>query len=168
MIKNVIMLMIIIGIISGIVEGIKDQKKKRPSSSKYSKNRYDEDDLPYYARQLMSEPEVALYNSLCRALPGHHIFTQVQLSRILGVKDGYSEYEWFNKINRMSVDFVVCDGRSNIVACIELDDRSHQRESRKKADAKKDLSLSSAGITIIRWNVRQMPTEWEIVRRVLS
>lgn len=39
----------------------------------------------------------------------------------------------------------------------ELDDQSHQKAERQAADAKKDRALSSAGIRLIRWQVRAMP-----------
>ena len=37
------------------------------------------------------------------------------------------------KRNRMSLDFVVCRKDSTIVAAIELDDKSHEKDSRKEA-----------------------------------
>ncbi len=62
----------------------------------------------------------------------------------------------------MSLDFVVCQKDSSIVAVIELDDRTHEKEPRQEADAKKNRALSSAGVSLIRWRVNQMPPEQEI------
>lgn len=64
-----------------------------------------------------------------------------------------------NRINRMSVDFLVCLKDSSIGAAIELDDRSHNSWSRRKADVKKQKALESAGITLIRWQGSSLPDE---------
>ncbi len=121
-----------------------------------------EEDWPYYAKQLMSRPEQALYFRLLRALPDQIILAQVQLSRILGVKKGYSFKSWYNRINRMSADFVVCSKDSRVIAVIELDDSSHWTSERRLADSKKDKALTSAGIPIVRWKVGALPDEQTI------
>ena len=77
---------------------------------------------PFYAKKPLSQPEQVLYFRLVQALPEHIILAQVQLSRLLGVKKGNNYQSWFNRINRMSADFVVCNKDSSIVAVIELDD----------------------------------------------
>jgi very-short-patch-repair endonuclease len=57
----------------------------------------------------------------------------------------------------MSADFVVCNKDSSIVAVIELDDATHQKEDRQAADAKKDKALASANVRVIRWQVKAIP-----------
>lgn len=114
---------------------------------------------PFYAKKPLSSPEQVLYFRLCKALPEHIVLAQVGLSRILGVKKGNNFGEWFNRINRMSADFVLCSKDSSIVAVIELDDASHERTDRRAADAKKDKALSSAGIRVVRWHVKSIPDE---------
>lgn len=117
---------------------------------------------PFYVRQLQSPPEQVFYFRLADALPGFFVLAQVQLSRILGVKKGFRFSEWNNRINRMSVDFVVCSKDFRPVAVIELDDRTHLRHDRVRADQKKDKALKDAGLPIFRWNVAQMPSVEEI------
>ncbi len=126
---------------------------------KKRKSNANEENWPFYAKRLMSKPEQVLYHRLISALPEHIILAQVQLSRVLGVKKGYNFGEWNNRINRMSVDFIVCQKDASVIAVIELDDKSHEAESRQKADAKKDKALASAEISIIRWKVEKMPDE---------
>ena len=58
----------------------------------------------------------------------------------------------------MSLDFVICDKSSNPICVIELDDKTHLRESAKTRDAKKDKALGAAGIPIIRIKVEDLPT----------
>src|SRR3954467_976649 len=84
---------------------------------------------PFYAKRVLSQPEQVLYHRLTSALPECIVLAQVQLSRILGVKSGFNFHLWNNRINRMSLDFVVCLKDSTVVAAVELDDRTHERES---------------------------------------
>lgn len=122
---------------------------------------------PFFPKPPMSRPEQVLYFRLVKALPEQIVLAQVQLSRILGVKKGHSFKYWYNRINRMSADFVVCNKDARIVAVIELDDSSHEREDRRIADAKKDKALFSAGIPIIRWQAAALPDE-ESIKSVLA
>lgn len=112
---------------------------------------------PFYAKKPLSQPEQVLYFRLIQALPEHIILAQVQLSRLLGVKKGNNYQAWSNRINRMSADFVVCNKDSSVVAVIELDDATHQREDRQAADAKKDKALASASVRIVRWQAKSIP-----------
>jgi len=129
----------------------------------------DELDWPYIPRELMTPPERVLFGRLRQALPDYLIFTQVQLSRMLDVDVEVDHHGWLNRINRMSVDFVICapDG-ATILAAIELDDSTHDRADRIKADAKKDRALTEAGIRIIRWPVHDMPPPDRIRREFLQ
>lgn len=114
---------------------------------------------PFYAKKPLTQPEQVLYHRLVGALPECIVLAQVQLSRVLGVKQGFNFHEWNNRINRMSLDFVVCLKDSTIVAAIELDDKSHERAERKAADDKKEKALAAAGIPLVRWQVNALPDE---------
>jgi len=98
-----------------------------------------------------------LYFRLVQALPDHIVLAQVQLSRLLGVKKTNNYQAWLNRISQLSADFVVCKKDSSVVAVIELDDATHQKEGRKAADAKKNKALSSAGVPILRWQAKAIP-----------
>lgn len=114
---------------------------------------------PFYAKKPLTQPEQVLYHRLVGALPECIVLAQLQLSRVLGVKRGFSFHEWNNRINRMSLEFVVCLKDSTIVAAVELDDKSHELAARKVADDKKEKVLSAAGITLIRWKTNALPDE---------
>jgi len=138
----------------------------RKPANKPPKTKESIDDMkvwPYVPRELMTAPERELYGRLRQALPDYLIFSQVQLSRIIDVAPEAEHQAWLNRINRMSVDFVICaaDG-AKILAAIELDDSSHDRPERIKADSKKDKALLSAGVAIIRWPVKGMPNPRQI------
>src|SRR3972149_553910 len=136
---------------------LKKQKKKIQNAETW----------PFYARRLLTQPEQILYHRMVKALPDYLILTQVQLSRILEVKSGFNKWEWNNRINRMSLDFVVCKPDSSVIAAIELDDSSHLKEDRFEADNKKDKALASANIPIIRCTVMNMPDE-ETIRKTIN
>lgn len=114
---------------------------------------------PFYLKKPLSDPEQVLYHRLVAAIPDCIILAQGQLSRVLGVKKEAPFHEWNNRINRMSLDFLVCLKDSTVVAAIELDDSSHDRSSRVEADARKDKALVDAGVTVIRWSVNAIPNE---------
>lgn len=117
----------------------------------------------YFARKtLLSEPEQVLYLRLVQALPRHLVFSQVQLSRVIWPNRSKDYRRWLNKIDRKSLDFVVCEMSSKVVAVIELDDASHDKPDRRKADNVKDEALRAAKVRIIRWHVRNMPSVEEI------
>ena len=114
---------------------------------------------PFYAKKPLTDPEQVLYHRLVKVLPECIVLAQVQLSRLLGVKKGHSFAVWNNRISQKSVDFVVCLKDSTIVAAVELDDSTHARISRQKADAQKDRALEAAGVAIIRWKTSALPDE---------
>lgn len=123
---------------------------------------------PFYAKRPLTEVEQALYHSLAKALPEHIILAQVQLSQLLGVRKGYNFQEWFNRINRLSVDFVVCTHDANVLAVIELDDGNRDRIERQSADMRAHKALAAAELRLLRWQVWALPDEAEIRRQLLT
>jgi len=121
---------------------------------------------PFYVRKPLSQPEQILYHRLIRALPEHIVLAQVQVSRVLGVKKGFNFHEWNKRINRLSYDFVVCAKDSTVIVAIELDDRTHDNASRAGTDDKKNKAAADAGLRLVRWNVRALPSE-EAIRAEL-
>jgi hypothetical protein len=112
---------------------------------------------PFSLRQPLTEPEQVLYHRLCHALPDHMVLAQVAVSRFLAVRRGHDARAWYNRINRMSVDFLICTPDATVVAAIELDDATHRQPERVAADAKKELALKAAGVRVLRWNVAALP-----------
>lgn len=114
---------------------------------------------PFYSKKPLTKPEQVLYHRLVKALPECIVLAQVQLSRFLGVSRGENFAQWNNRINRLSIDFLVCLKDSTVVAAIELDDSSHDRLHRKEADSRKERAITSAGIPLLRWSVKDLPSE---------
>lgn len=123
---------------------------------------------PFSLRAPLTEPEQVLYFRLCQALPDHIVLAQVGMSRFLAVRRGHNARAWYNRINRMSVDFLVCTKDASVIAAVELDDASHQPPDRASADAKKELALNAAGVRLLRWKVGAMPDEAAIQRSIAT
>lgn len=154
---GLVVTLIVMGLIVGMLVVLKGRRRADDSGEPW----------PFYAKRPLSQPEQVLYYRLVKILPDHMVLAQVSLSRLLGVKAGHNAQAWFNRINRMSADFVVCRKDSSVVAVIELDDSSHVREERQVADRKKGTALQSAGIRLLRWNVKALPDEETIKSQLL-
>jgi very-short-patch-repair endonuclease len=108
-------------------------------------------------QQVLSERERVLFHRLQQALPGHVVLAQVQLIQILKFPRGKRTHALFNRICRLSLDFVILRPDTSIVAAVELDDVTHERADRQAADARKTHALQSAGIQLVRWNAKAIP-----------
>ncbi len=121
----------------------------------------DSEPWPFSRKNLLTDTELLFYNLLVDAMPECVVFSQVSLSQILEVRRGVNasaRKAWFNKISQKSIDFVVClKSDLTIVAAVELDDWTHGRALRVKADQVKTLALSGAGVPFIRWHAERMP-----------
>ena len=123
---------------------------------------------PFYVKRPLTQPEQVLYHRLVKTLPDHIVLAQIQVSRVLGVKNGSNFNEWNNRINRLSYDFVVCGKDSTVLAAIELDDKSHESDRRRATDEKKNKATVDAGLRLIRWNVKALPDEAAIQAQLRS
>ena len=124
---------------------------------------FPDDPWPYVQRRRFISPiELGFYWKLVSALPECLVMCQVQLFRIIDVGPHSERRIWVNRIAQLSIDYVICLPDGTVVACIELDDPSHDRADRKRNDEKKSRSLRAAGVPLIRWDVRQMPTSEQI------
>lgn len=113
---------------------------------------------PFQPIPLMTNTEVAFFVQLQQALPEYLIFSQVQLSRIIAPLDDTNAAFWFNRICRMSIDYVIVDtDGQRVLLAIELDDYTHNTAKRQQQDRKKDKALTSAGLPIVRFDCTQLP-----------
>jgi very-short-patch-repair endonuclease len=104
-----------------------------------------------------------MYRRLRAAVPECVVLAQVALSSLVGIKERDDRRRWFNAISQKSVDFVLClPNDFTVVAVIELDDMSHTRPDRQRADVTKDIALRVAGHPILRFKRHDMPTVEEL------
>jgi len=105
---------------------------------------------------------------LVQTLPKHLVLAQVQLLQVVTFKRGRRTYAILNRISQLSLDFLILNPDTSIVAAVELDDATHAREDRRQADARKDHALKSAGVPLIRWNAKNLPEAGEHSRRLVD
>ncbi|MBU4536718.1 DUF2726 domain-containing protein [Patescibacteria group bacterium] len=112
--------------------------------------------LPYYKKKhLLTYRENKFFRVLEEVIgEQYYIFPQVNLDKIVSIENNYSyDYTYRNKINRKSVDFVLFDKQSILpILVIELDDSTHQRESRKERDIFVNKVFEKCDILILHIN----------------
>jgi hypothetical protein len=111
--------------------------------------------LPYRKREWLldhtSEKDFyAVLEKACQQVMGScRVMVQVQLSRLIEVEAGLAfgeSQKWRNKIDRKSVDYVVCDaGTLRPRFAVELDGTSHDSPKRKERDSFVERALEGAG-----------------------
>ncbi len=108
-------------------------------------------------KPLLTANEAEFFHRLQRALPGFHVFPQVSFAAFL-TDDGqlFRNAQWAvrAKFDRKIADFVICErGTLNIVAVVELDDRTHNAQ----ADRQRDAITKAAGYQTILYQSRRKP-----------
>ena len=111
-----------------------------------------------YKRQpaLFSPAERSFLGMLEQVLgPEYRVFGKVRIADLIKPGNGAGRKTALNRIVGKHVDFVVCNARDlSIIGVIELDDKSHNEDSRQKRDAFVDSAFASAEIPITRFPVR--------------
>lgn len=80
------------------------------------------------------------------------VFAKVRLADLVAPDtDEKNQKGLFYKIQAKHCDFVVCNSMLNVVAVIEIDDRSHERDDRQKRDKFVDFILQDCGIKVLRY-----------------
>ena len=115
--------------------------------------------LGYRQTKPLSEVEQILYWRLVEALPECVVLCQVTFSRFMRPdvvgRAAFGEYMAMqNKIAQKSIDYLVCLKDFTVVAAVELDDATHITEQ----DVRRDELLRGAGIQVVRFHVRELPT----------
>jgi very-short-patch-repair endonuclease len=86
----------------------------------------------------------------------YYIFPQVHLNHLAEVRGGnqYSGQKYWTRINKKSVDFVLCD-KTRVIPqlAIELDGSSHQLAHRKERDFFVDNLMKEIGLPILHVDV---------------
>jgi very-short-patch-repair endonuclease len=124
----------------------------------------------YHAKPLMTANEREFLGRLEGACPELRFHAQVAMGALLKVKvrQGERSREWFRArgvFAQKIVDFVAEDRRSGeLIAIIELDDRSHDPAK----DAARDALLQAAGYRTIRWPSSKRPGEAAIRSTLLT
>lgn len=110
-------------------------------------------------KPLMTKREFEFFRRLKSALPDHDIHCQVSMGALLRPCRGLSKAQFWksrNAISQKIIDFTISDRTtSEVVALIELDDRSHNYPK----DAFRDAMLAEGGYRVIRFPAGALLTE---------
>lgn len=127
----------------------------------------------YYARKprfkpqaLMTANEREFYKRLLVAFPHCQVWPQVPVLALLRPdekEDSRAFWRGFRMISNARVDWVIVQDLE-VVAVVELDDRTH--DARK--DAKRDKILTSCGYRVVRFNSKRRPTHDQIRQAVAA
>jgi hypothetical protein len=114
---------------------------------------------PPQATRVLTSQERALHSTLVRALPDHLVLAQVPMSRFIKVPKRHSYAEWLRRLGYQSVDFVVCDMSSQVVAVIELQPTANDLNDRARKRLKRiQRTLKAAEIPLHVWSEANLPT----------
>lgn len=103
-------------------------------------------------KTLCTKSEQNFLNQLLDKLPLDKVYVscKVRLADVALPKNK-NNISLFNKVARKHIDFVICERRtSRILACIELDDSSHNTFSARKRDKEKNRALTESGVPLFR------------------
>jgi hypothetical protein len=122
---------------------------------------------PRYRRAtIMTDNEREFYGRLLAACPNCQIWPQVPILALVrpDAKEGSRAF-WlaFKRISNTRVDWVVVQDME-VVAIIELDDRSH--DARK--DAQRDRILKSCGYRVVRFSSSRRPDPRQIHEAIFA
>lgn len=142
--EGILILGVILFIVGSVIQFV-----RRKSGAKEEKKEW----LPYIKKQYLLTPtEHKFFNILEKAIENrYYIFPQIVLSNIVLLKGrGSFKGGYRNRIDKKTVDFVLFDKQDiSPVLVIELDDYTHNRDSRRKRDEKVDKILNRCNIPII-------------------
>lgn len=110
----------------------------------------------YKAKKIMTANELEFFDRLVSALPEYYVFPQVSFGAILqaDMNDPKQQHGARLTFAQKMADYVIFDKKQSIVAIIELDDRTHN----KQKDDKRDAMLKMAGYKILRYESKNKPS----------
>ncbi|WP_448568906.1 DUF2726 domain-containing protein [Thalassotalea ganghwensis] len=120
---------------------------------------------------LFSPAERSFLGVLDSAVSEHYrIFGKVRVADVLSPQKGLNRKDWqiaFNRISAKHFDYVLCNKDSlDLVAVIELDDKSHNKKSVKKRDAFLNSICEMANLKLIRFPAKASYSIVEIKQTV--
>ena len=107
-------------------------------------------------RAFLTDNEKEFLLRLEEAFPEHRVMAQVSMGALMApdVRGGGSEYLSIrSRFAQKVVDYVVLDDALEVVALVELDDRTHRLEK----DAVRDAMTAAAGYVTLRYRSREKP-----------
>ena len=118
-------------------------------------------------RAFLTENEKEFLERLEEAFPEYRVMAQVCMGALMApdVRGGTSEYLSIRgRFAQKVVDFVILDDALEVIALVELDDRTHRQEK----DAARDAMTAAAGYVTLRYRSREKPEPKTIRAELLA
>jgi ssDNA-binding Zn-finger/Zn-ribbon topoisomerase 1 len=117
-------------------------------------------ELSYEVKAPFSAAERSFYGVLSQIVePKYELFGKMRIADIISPRKGAPKSSWrkaFNRVSAKHFDFVICDKSDlNVLAVLELDDKSHSEKSRQVRDNLVESVCNSAGLPLIRIPARK-------------
>ncbi len=156
MMQTVVVLVVVL-----VIAGLLKKALRRKGVSAKAASSYEQTD------GLMSPAERCFFRVLEAVVADDfRLFAKVRLADVVQVKRTPDRRAWqfaFNKIQSKHLDFVAVDPIDMTVKfVVELDDKSHRKQSRQMRDELVDSILDEAGIPIFHFPARASYSEPEI------
>ena len=113
------------------------------------------------AVRVLTLPERKAYDLVRKALPGRLVLAQVPLARFISVPTRHSYSDWLTRVGRLSVDLIVCDKSSRVVAVVDVRTPGQSERSQRRHDRMTQV-LEAAGIRVLHWNAEALPSASEV------
>lgn len=113
------------------------------------------------AVRVLTLPERKAYDLVRKALPGRLVLAQVPLARFISVPTRHSYSDWLTRVGRLSVDLIVCDKSSRVVAVVDVRMPGQSQRSQRRHDRMTQV-LEAAGIRVLHWSAETLPSASEV------
>lgn len=112
-------------------------------------------EYPYKRKYLLTKTEYMFYNILKKKCDAKDILIcpKVRMEDFLQVIDTENKMKYRGYIKSRHIDFILCDNKLNMIAGLELDDKSHQQEKAKETDQFKDAVFQKIDTPLYRVTV---------------
>ena len=116
---------------------------------------------PPQATMVMSRQERIAFDTLRRAAPECIVLAQVSLSRFIEVPKRNSYADWLRRIGYQSVDFIICNRATEVLAVVELQAQQPSELALKRL-ARIRRIVKTVQLPLHVWREGQLPTVDEV------
>lgn len=137
--------------------------ERRYNEQRYNESEYNKNDdntvdnkMPYKKKLLLTKNEWNFYKGISQICSERnlHIIAKVRLADLVEIDEELDKKQWqtyFNKIQNKHIDFVLCNPANlKVIALVELDDKSHNRQNRIERDNFINKLCQKVGYKLIR------------------
>lgn len=110
---------------------------------------------PYKKKMLLTKTEYAFYNILKMKCDKKNLLIcpKIRMEDFLEVTDKQNKLKYRGYIKSRHIDFMLCDSKLNLLAGIELDDKSHNEKEAAAIDHFKDRVFQTINMPLFRVKV---------------